>query len=399
MNILFDLSATQPVTGNDFHGGSEYAKTVFFRLCDEIPTVLEVFYNPLKKIDTSILEICKNKGFVINFCRNNSEISALLCRKKFDVFYSALPYLFTSLTIPPETRFIYTVHGLRPLEFFADKYDIKYKKIHLKSLIKHILFLFFPALFRKYKIRKSTGDFNRLFSLTNNQTIITVSDHSKYAIAYFFPLINTSGIKVFYSPLKQFEINDNDNTETLGSFSLKHEKYILLTGGDRNEKGAYRACRVLYNLIKNDKGLPEDIKVIILGVSNHKAYRKLTNNNDRFEFRGYVSTGELETLYKNARLFLYPTLNEGFGYPPLEAMKYGILCACSANSAITEIYGNSVLYFNPFDETEMGIRILQSFDENIRREKSEIIKTRYKLIRERQEQDLDSLVQTIIQRM
>jgi glycosyltransferase involved in cell wall biosynthesis len=88
-------------------------------------------------------------------------------------------------------------------------------------------------------------------------------------------------------------------------------------------------------------------------------------------------------------------MNEGFGASPLEAMKYGTLCACSANSAITEIFGDSVLYFNPYDDVEMGIRVLQSFDENIRREKNEKIKARYAFIRERQEADIDALVELI----
>jgi hypothetical protein len=92
---------------------------------------------------------------------------------------------------------------------------------------------------------------------------------------------------------------------------------------------------------------------------------------------------------------MFPTLNEGFGIPPLEVMKYGVLSACSANSAITEVYGDAVLYFNPFDETEMSIRVLQGFDDGIRREKSLKMAERYQLIRKRQEQDLDLLIQNI----
>jgi glycosyltransferase involved in cell wall biosynthesis len=111
---------------------------------------------------------------------------------------------------------------------------------------------------------------------------------------------------------------------------------------------------------------------------------------------GYVFPEDLEILYKNACLFIYPTLNEGFGYPPLEAMKYGTLCACSANSAITEICGDAVLYFNPFDEIEIGIRVLQSFDEEIRKEKAVKMTARYQLISKKQEHDLDLLVEDII---
>lgn len=397
MMILFDLSATQPVTNNDFHGGGEYAKTVFLKLCESLSsdTSLEVFYNPVKNIDTSLFDVCRTKGIPVHACNNNKDISKLLYEKNYTVFYSALPYDYFDIVIPSETEFIYTVHGLRFLEYPADKYELKYKKNNFKIKIKHILFLFFPKIWYKYKKSKNINRFNRLFSLTNNQTIITVSNHSKYSIAYFFPKINNSNIKTLYSPLKQFSIDSGKNNGILGSFSLESEKYILLIGGDRSEKGAYRACIVLNKLIKAGK-IPEHIKVLVLGVSHKKKYLRLTNKNCRFEFHDYVSTDDLETFYKNAHLFLYPTMNEGFGYPPMEAMKYGTLCACSANSAVTEVYGDSVLYFNPFDETEMSIRILQSFDNEIRNEKSEKMPVHYQKIRARQEQDLDILAQTIL---
>jgi hypothetical protein len=86
-------------------------------------------------------------------------------------------------------------------------------------------------------------------------------------------------------------------------------------------------------------------------------------------------------------------MNEGFGYPPLEAMKYGTLCACSANSSITEVCSDAVLYFNPSDETEMGIRILESFDTNIASVKKEKMKIRYNEIYTRQKSDLEKLIQ------
>jgi glycosyltransferase involved in cell wall biosynthesis len=401
MKILFDLSSMQPisVSGADFHGGGEYAKTVFYRLCELLPAgaILEIFYNPQRNIEKSVLEICETKGYAINPCRNNKEINKLLREKEYDVFYSALPYSYSGLVIPLKTRFMYTIHGLRSLEYPADEYELKYKKkTNLKEIIKHILFLFFPYRWKMNRIKKGINDLTRFFSITANQTIITISNHSKFSIAYFFPDIDISQIMVLYSPLKQYNTENKINSEIINTLSLEPSKYILLTGGDRTEKGAYRACKVLYRLMENHGAIPEKIKVLVLGVSNTKLYHKVTKNSRRFKFYDYVTADDLEILYKNAHLFLYPTLNEGFGYPPLEAMKYGTLCACSANSAITEIYGDSVLYFNPFDETEMSIRILQSFDEEIRKEKSQSMSVRCQQIREKQNKDLDILVRKII---
>jgi len=400
MNILFDLTPIQPVSafGNDFHGGGEYAKTVFYRLCELLPaeTSLEVFYDPRRNIEKSILGICKKRQFAIHLCRNNADISKLLCDKNYDVFYSALPYSYADLVLPSKTKFVYTIHGLRDLELPDDKYQFKYKENNLKEKIKHILFLFCPSWLKAHRTKKVIGNFNKLFSLTSNQMIVTISNHSKFSIAYFFPKLDKSQIRLLYSPPKTCNISNNKNTEILNCFALESGKYILLICGDRSEKGAYRACRVLYKLANEQGRIPENIRILVLGISYKKTYWMLTKNSRRFELHNYVSPDDLEVLYKNACLFMYPTLNEGFGYPPLEAMKYGIPCACSANSAVTEICSDAVLYFNPFDETEMSIRILQSFDEEIRKEKTEKMAARYQLIREKQEQDLDLLIKDII---
>jgi len=395
MKILYDLSATQPSESEGlFHGGGEYAKVVFFRLCELLPpgTSLDVFFDPGQYTERHIIENCEARGITINHCFSHPDINALLQSKNYDVFYSALPYSYRALVIPDETKFIYTIHGLRTLEYSMDKYALKYGKASLSKILKYIYFLPF---FAKYRLKRGTGNLTKLLSVTKNQTIITISNHSKYAISYFSRNVDLSRIKVLYSPLKEFNYDESKDAETLKSFSLEQQKYILLVCGHRNEKGAYRACRVLHKLISNSR-IPDDIKVVVLGVSYDRYYLKLTGNNKRFKFHGYVPTEVLESLYKNAHLFLYPTLNEGFGYPPLEAMKYGTICACSANSAITEIYGDSVIYFNPHDDTEMSIRILQSFDEDIRNEKIKKLSARYQQIIEKQKQDLDILVKTII---
>jgi len=398
MKLLYDLSASQPFNGSDFHGGGEYAKVVFYGLCNSLsPDIsLEVFYNPGKNIDNGILELCQSKHITINHCKNKSEISNLLCEKNYDVFYSALPYSYGNLIIPPATKFVYTIHGLRALEYPFDRYEIKYNKLTIKLIIKHFFSAFFSSWWKSNKIKRNKNKYNKLLTLTENQTIITVSNHSKYAIKYFFPDIDISKIHVFYSPLKKINFYDTNDVKILDSFSLEQGKYILLVSGDRSEKGAYRACKVLYNLIKENGRIPEDIMIIVIGVSYTSPYRRITHNNRRFLFQGYISAEELEALYKNTHLFLFPTLNEGFGSPPLEAMKYGTICACSANSALTEVYGDSVLYFNPHDETEMSIRILQSFDNGIRREKHEKTLLRYQYMINKQQKDFDLLIREIM---
>jgi len=390
-SILFDLS---PLQMSSVHGGGEYTRAVFYRLCELFPNdmTLEVFFNPDKKIEKNIIELCEAKKIILNACKNNHDIIKLLKDKEYDVFYTALAYSYKNINIPPKTKFIYTIHGLRELEWLPDKYRLKYNKNDIKRKIRHYISLFFPSSWKKYKF----DSMRNLFSLTNNQKIITVSNHSKFSISYFFPDLDISQIQVLYSPSKIIPVENQSESRTLDSFSVKAAKYILMINGNRAGKGAYRACSALYKLLQKQNTVPNEVNILVLGVSYKTPYLKLTNNSKRFIFHGYVSANDLEVLYKEAHLFLFPSLNEGFGYPPLEAMKYGTLCACSANSAITEICGDTVLYFNPYDETEMSIRVLQSFDKTIRKEKKEKMSLRYQEIIAKQECDLDKLIYEII---
>ena len=68
---------------------------------------------------------------------------------------------------------------------------------------------------------------------------------------------------------------------------------------------------------------------------------------------GFVSEQELDNLYKNASLFVFPSLYEGFGLPPLEAMKRGVLVASSNATCLPEILGDAAIYFNPLNVDDM----------------------------------------------
>ena len=82
-------------------------------------------------------------------------------------------------------------------------------------------------------------------------------------------------------------------------------------------------------------------------------------NTQKFKLLPYVSSDEIESLYMNAYAFVYPSLNEGFGYPPLKAMGYGVPVIASSAASIPEICSNAALFFNPLSMDELSNRILQ----------------------------------------
>jgi glycosyltransferase involved in cell wall biosynthesis len=74
---------------------------------------------------------------------------------------------------------------------------------------------------------------------------------------------------------------------------------------------------------------------------------------DGVVFLGRVSDEELAWLYANARVYVFPSLMEGFGLPGLEAMSFGTPVAASSASCLPEVYADGALYFDPEDTAEM----------------------------------------------
>jgi glycosyltransferase involved in cell wall biosynthesis len=119
-------------------------------------------------------------------------------------------------------------------------------------------------------------------------------------------------------------------------------------------------------------------------------------NKDKFIFIGYIDRSKLLSLHKNAYAFIYPSLNEGFGYPPLESMRYGVPVAASGTSSIPEVCQNAVIYFDPYNISEIKNRIIQLLDKDIYKEYSERAIERYKVVSEKQKQDLERAVNFIL---
>ena len=69
---------------------------------------------------------------------------------------------------------------------------------------------------------------------------------------------------------------------------------------------------------------------------------------------GWLSANDLEGLYHAATCFVFPSLQEGFGLPVLEAMRRGTPVACSDTSSMPEVGGEAVLYFDPLDTASIA---------------------------------------------
>jgi len=83
---------------------------------------------------------------------------------------------------------------------------------------------------------------------------------------------------------------------------------------------------------------------------------------DRIEVTGYLSNDRLVELYRRAKIFAFPSLDEGFGMPVLEAMAHGVPVVTSNRSALPEVAGNAALLVDPYDvaSIEDGLERLMS---------------------------------------
>jgi glycosyltransferase involved in cell wall biosynthesis len=98
------------------------------------------------------------------------------------------------------------------------------------------------------------------------------------------------------------------------------------------------------------KAVPEDVHLVVIGGKNPLFQDfSLTTLPDKVSFTGYVSDEDLPALYAGALALAYPSLYEGFGSPPLEAMACGTPVVTSYSTAIPEVVGDAALLVDPLD--------------------------------------------------
>jgi glycosyltransferase involved in cell wall biosynthesis len=194
-------------------------------------------------------------------------------------------------------------------------------------------------------------------TIRNATKVITVSNFSKSDILHHFPSLQTSSIITTYeAPDAAFNILDSQYTSKIikNSFNLAG-KYLLTLGGTDPRKNTKLVIRA-FSKLKQTKNISE--KLVIVGIPNWKQSEfydlvcLLQCENDVI-FTDYVTQDELVCLYNCATLFIYPSLYEGFGIPPLESMVCGTPVITSNTTSIPEIVGDAALQIDPNSQEEL----------------------------------------------
>lgn len=378
--ILFDLTRTQAMDGTKYHGGGKYGLEVFYKLAEINPQKLVGFFNENLFIEEKVLEVCKENNILLIKASEKTVIQA--ARENGGLIYS--PLFDPIYNSDPEIEVILTIHDMRPLEMVGDSFEKYYK--HKRKLVGALLLKFGLNNLRQWLIH--TKKYNSVLRAQRdifarkNFHIVTVSEHSKCAMLSFVPFLHPDDVQVFYSPST---IKDS----LLCEQGCPYGKYYLIVSGNRWLKNGVRAMLAFDELMSERPDFKGN--VVITGLSKLENLEITLKNKSRFICVGYVDEPSLKLLYRNAYAFVYPSLNEGFGYPPLEAMHEGCPVLASATASITEICGDAVLYFNPYLINEIKMRILNVEDKNVRENLIVKGKKREIEIRHRQNIDLENL--------
>ena len=380
MKLLFDLQPVQPRGVAKRDGGGRHCEAVFRRMVEK-GAKFSCYYDSKRWFSPDLKELIERNNIPL-FDISKESLQELVDREHFDRLYSCLPRdkeLFLK-----NVEIFVTIHGIRGVETPFD--DFAYFSFN-RGLKTRIVWLLRKAT-RNFKFRRRKQE--RLFYqryAKPNCHVITVSEHSKYAMQSYFPQIAKCDVRLFYSPDISVEV---ENLKAEGEAA--GEKYFLCVSGNRWEKNVLRAI-IAFDKLKSF-GRLQGFRMKVTGATKEEIHYRLQNP-QAFDFLGYVSDEELERLYAGSYLFVFPSINEGFGFPPIEAMRYSVPVIASPFSALAETCAGGALFFNPLSVEEIMTRMLMMTDPQTHEKYSKLAHEQYLKIKARQEEDLDRLTEYI----
>ncbi|MDD7273515.1 MAG: glycosyltransferase [Prevotella sp.] len=204
-------------------------------------------------------------------------------------------------------------------------------------------------------------------------TLYTVSNYTKNALEYYFPEIKNE-IKVCCSPLREAPQTEAIENEALRQLILSGKPFLLLLAANRRYKNARNLLKVFPRL----KRRFSDLHLLTLKYGSIIDAQHIDIP--------FLSDADLQNAYRHAHALVFPSFFEGFGYPPVEAMRYGTPTIAANVTSIPEVLANAAIYFSPFypaDIYKAAVQILENKDVL-----KEQLRCRYTEIIDRQNSDL-----------
>ena len=214
-------------------------------------------------------------------------------------------------------------------------------------------------LYRRVIIKRIVNRSNRL---------ITVSNFEKKNITNNFK-IETKKISTIYNGVNEsFKINYTlkQKNEIRSKYKLP-EHFLLHIGNTDPRKNTKRVLKAFHKYTVENY---DNTKLVLIGLNNSKLQSILRDLNlpsqlkNKIIITGYVSDTDLPLIFNMARIFLFPSIREGFGIPIIEGMASGIPVITSKTSSMPEVAGNAALLVDPTKTDEIYNGIVKILSNN-----------------------------------
>lgn len=285
------------------------------------------------KADSWIMRILKRFDVrLANIFFDNLYIFKLIKESRVKIFIS--PSFILPILKPTGVKYLAVIHDLSFLKYQHNPLKIymnltMYMKTLMPFVIKRADSIIVDSFFVKKELEK-----------------IYRTDSKKIQVIY-------PGRDDFF-----FSVKDEDAFLRLVKKYKIQKKFIFTTATNHERKN-------IFGLIEAFKQIKlfDEYQLIICGslydyiIVKLQKYLQDSNLDKKVKFLGFVSKDELRLLYSYAKIFVFPSFEEGFGLPVLEAASCGCLPICSDAGALPEVIGNKKLLFNPRDIPSISEKI------------------------------------------
>lgn len=384
MNILLDFIPLQ--TNGGVGGAASFAKTV----CENVAAALPSGFRLMAAYDTRIsvgrqydYRQLANRLNIRLIDIAQQHLSDIISQYSIDVFFIAIGQFYAAYDLSGiKCKTIMFIHDVFDLERNDNGIDLAlYSPFSggawawAKRVVNY---------FSGRRMRQARDIYKHIMPLFTapNTIAYTVSNYSAQTLHYYFPEIRKD-IHICYSPSKIVEAKPDIDNPVLRQLVERGESFLLMVAANRIYKNPAILLKV-FNRLQSD--YPH------LHLLTLKYGKTIHPNHTDIDF---LSDSDLEHAYAHALALVFPSLFEGFGYPPVEAMRHGTPAIVSNVTSIPEIVGDAAYQFSPLYAADLYRAVRDVInDKNRNKDK---MRHRCREIEEKQKHDMAELVKQIIE--
>jgi glycosyltransferase involved in cell wall biosynthesis len=217
-------------------------------------------------------------------------------------------------------------------------------------------------LFPQYLPNRAAYQYARVMmgsAIRRSDLVLTVSEASRRDILRFYPRADPDRLQVVPNAIDEAILEDpgEEEMERVQERYQIRGRFVLYAGNIKPHKNLERLVAA-FGMLKQRSG-HEDVKLLIIGdeINRYGSLRRSVEAagvRQDVRFFGFVPSRTLSALYRLASVFAFPSLYEGFGLPPLEAMACGTPVVTSRISSLPEVVGDAALLVDPYSTEDIA---------------------------------------------